>query len=199
MIFQKNRRRWFLLPPGVATTPGGFYVGGNMIFARFVCTIGPCLMLLFSSRCILLLALLLWLLLPAAGFAQATQFESFTIEQGLSQGMIFDICQTRDGFLWVATKDGLNRYDGYNIFTHNPFAPYSLAENTLVALFEDHSAAMPAFFRPSPTQATTRPSAPAAARLRWRATRRASARALGRRSAAPAQPTSVRHLRPPRA
>jgi len=96
-------------------------------------------MLLSSSRCLLLLELLLWLLLPAAGFAQTTQYESLTIEQGLSQGMIFDILQTRDGFLWVATKDGLNRYDGYNfkVFSNDPFDPFSIAENTVTALFED--------------------------------------------------------------
>lgn len=71
--------------------------------------------------------------------AQGVHSEAITIEQGLSQGMVFDICQTRDGFLWAATKDGLNRYDGYNfkIFTHDPFAPFSLAENTVTALFED--------------------------------------------------------------
>ncbi|MDX1912564.1 MAG: ATP-binding protein [Saprospiraceae bacterium] len=71
--------------------------------------------------------------------AQSVAYEKITIEQGLSQGMVFDILQTRDGFLWAATKDGLNRYDGYNfkIFTHNPFDPYTLAENTQVALFED--------------------------------------------------------------
>jgi signal transduction histidine kinase/DNA-binding response OmpR family regulator/ligand-binding sensor domain-containing protein len=71
--------------------------------------------------------------------AQNTQFESLTIEQGLSQGMIFDLCQTRDGFLWVATKDGLNRYDGYNfkVFSNNPFEPYSISGNTATVLFED--------------------------------------------------------------
>lgn len=71
--------------------------------------------------------------------AQAVAYESLTIEQGLSQGMIFDLCQTRDGFLWVATKDGLNRYDGYNfkVFTHNPFDPFSLSESAVIALFED--------------------------------------------------------------
>ncbi|MBL7825468.1 MAG: hypothetical protein JNJ57_02480, partial [Saprospiraceae bacterium] len=71
--------------------------------------------------------------------AQSAAYEKITIEQGLSQGMVFDLLQTRDGFLWAATKGGLNRYDGYNfkIFTHNPFDPYTLAENTLVALFED--------------------------------------------------------------
>ncbi len=71
--------------------------------------------------------------------AQPAVFERITIENGLSQGMIFDVLQTRDGFLWVATKDGLNRYDGYNfkVFSHDPFDPFSVAENTVTALFED--------------------------------------------------------------
>jgi|GEM_PF-5193885 len=71
--------------------------------------------------------------------AQPTVFERITIENGLSQGMIFDVLQTRDGFLWVATKDGLNRYDGYNfkVFSHDPFDVFSVAENTVTALFED--------------------------------------------------------------
>ena len=72
-------------------------------------------------------------------WAQNAVYEKITIEQGLSQGMIFDIEQTRDGFLWVATKDGLNRYDGYNfkLFANNPFDPFSLAQNSVNALFED--------------------------------------------------------------
>ena len=71
--------------------------------------------------------------------AQRVTAERLTIDHGLSQGMIFDLCQTRDGFLWAATKDGLNRYDGYNfkIYSHNPFDPYSVAENTVASLFED--------------------------------------------------------------
>lgn len=70
---------------------------------------------------------------------QNFDYESLTIEDGLSQGMIFDIIQTRDGFLWIATKDGLNRYDGYNfkVFTTDPFNGFSLSENTVVALLED--------------------------------------------------------------
>lgn len=86
-----------------------------------------------------LLSCLLFYLICANSVAQNVAFEKIGIEQGLSQGMVFDLLQTRDGFLWAATKDGLNRYDGYNfkIFTHNPFAPYTLAENTIIALFED--------------------------------------------------------------
>ncbi|MCB0636740.1 MAG: hypothetical protein KDC54_08995 [Lewinella sp.] len=72
-------------------------------------------------------------------WGQSPAFESITIADGLSQGMIFDILQSSDGFLWFATKDGLNRYDGYHfeVFTNDPFDPYSLAENTVTALFED--------------------------------------------------------------
>ncbi|MEQ1747313.1 MAG: ATP-binding protein, partial [Saprospiraceae bacterium] len=92
-----------------------------------------------SSSFRFLPALLLWFALPCAAAAQSPQFESLTIEQGLSQGMIFDLLQTRDGFLWAATKDGLNRYDGYNfkVFSNNPFDSFSIAENTVTALFED--------------------------------------------------------------
>jgi signal transduction histidine kinase/DNA-binding response OmpR family regulator/ligand-binding sensor domain-containing protein len=72
--------------------------------------------------------------------AQLPLPEILTIEQGLSQGMVYDVLQTRDGFLWAATKDGVNRFDGYNfkIYNNNPFDPYSLSESTVTALFEDH-------------------------------------------------------------
>jgi len=92
---------------------------------------------------IVVLPLILW---AALLHAQMPALQRITIEDGLSQGMIFDLLQTRDssprglgGFLWVATKDGLNRYDGYNfkVFSNDPFNPYSIAENTVTALFED--------------------------------------------------------------
>jgi signal transduction histidine kinase/DNA-binding response OmpR family regulator/ligand-binding sensor domain-containing protein len=71
--------------------------------------------------------------------AQNTSMESLTIADGLSQGMIYDILQSKDGFLWIATKDGLNRYDGYHfeVYTNDPFNPYSIAGNEITSLFED--------------------------------------------------------------
>ena len=71
--------------------------------------------------------------------AQSSVFERLTIEHGLSQGMIYDVLQTKDGFLWIATKDGLNRYDGYNfkVFSNDPFDVFSVSENTITSLFED--------------------------------------------------------------
>ena len=53
--------------------------------------------------------------------------------------MVFDILQGHDAFLWFATKDGLNRYDGYNfkIFAHDPFDRFSIFNNEIRQLFED--------------------------------------------------------------
>jgi len=68
-----------------------------------------------------------------------TEYETISTAQGLSQGMVFDLLQDREGFIWVATKNGLNRYDGYGfkVFSNDPYNPHSLSSNTIVELFED--------------------------------------------------------------
>ncbi|MCB0551403.1 MAG: hypothetical protein KDD19_27800, partial [Phaeodactylibacter sp.] len=73
-------------------------------------------------------------------FSQApAKVTLLSVNEGLSQGMVFDILQSRDGFLWIATKDGLNRYDGYRftVFTHDPFDPFSITSNEVWKIFED--------------------------------------------------------------
>lgn len=66
-------------------------------------------------------------------------YESVSTAQGLSQGMVFDILQDKEGFIWVGTKDGLNRYDGYNfkVFVNDPYNTKSLSSNSINKLFED--------------------------------------------------------------
>lgn len=66
-------------------------------------------------------------------------YESISIAQGLSQGMVYDIIQDSEGFIWVGTKDGLNRYDGYSfkVFTNDPYNNKSLSSNNISKLFED--------------------------------------------------------------
>jgi len=67
------------------------------------------------------------------------KYDWLTTSQGLSQGYIHDIIQDRDGFMWFGTKDGLNRYDGYNFkeYTYNIYDPNSISNNTVHHLYED--------------------------------------------------------------
>ena len=81
----------------------------------------------------------LFLLWPFPLFAQVNALQDITIADGLSQGMVFSMLQDHGGFVWIATKDGLNRFDGYNYKTYFPNAslPYSISESQVTALYED--------------------------------------------------------------
>ena len=50
-------------------------------------------------------------------FAQEEElvFDRITVAHGLSHNNVYSIVQDDYGFLWIATQDGLNRYDGKNI------------------------------------------------------------------------------------
>jgi signal transduction histidine kinase/ligand-binding sensor domain-containing protein/AraC-like DNA-binding protein len=47
---------------------------------------------------------------------QKISIEHFEIERGMSydERLVFSICQDQKGFLWFATQNGLDRYDGYS-------------------------------------------------------------------------------------
>ncbi len=66
-------------------------------------------------------------------------FEQVSIPNGLSNNRVWDIVQDKYGFLWVATADGLNRYDGYNfrIYKNDPSKVNSLANNLVYSLLID--------------------------------------------------------------
>ncbi len=51
--------------------------------------------------------------------AGAYSLRTWTITEGLPSNKIRDVAQTRDGFLWIATAQGIARYDGrkFSIFT----------------------------------------------------------------------------------
>ena len=66
-------------------------------------------------------------------------FQQLTLNDGLSQGMVNQTLQDHYGFMWFATKDGLNQYDGYHfrIFRHDTEDSNSLAESFVQSLLED--------------------------------------------------------------
>lgn len=65
--------------------------------------------------------------------------QTLTIKQGLSQNLIYCIYQDHKGFIWFGTKDGLNKYDGYEfkIYSHEPANKFSLSNNNIRAIVED--------------------------------------------------------------
>ena len=42
------------------------------------------------------------------------------VADGLSPGAVNDFYKEKDGFLWIATTSGLNRYDGYEFQNYSP-------------------------------------------------------------------------------
>ena len=67
------------------------------------------------------------------------KFAHLTTNDGLSQSNVTEILQDRRGFMWFATLDGLNRYDGnaFVVYKHNPNDPWSLSANFIWDLMED--------------------------------------------------------------
>src|SRR5947208_4362094 len=60
--------------------------------------------------------LLMCLTFPAS--AQVA-INSWTADNGLPQNIARAICQSPDGYLWLATFDGLVRFDGVRFVTYN--------------------------------------------------------------------------------
>jgi len=81
--------------------------------------------------------------IPFILFAQSKdiKFERISVEQGLSNGIVHCILQDHQGFMWFATEDGLNKYDGYKFTTyrHVPDDSTTLANNYITTIYEDQS------------------------------------------------------------
>lgn len=86
-------------------------------------------------------ALSCWLIIGtgAPALAQNIQFERIPNELGLSQNFIGALCEDHYGFLWVGTKDGLNRFDGhrFKVYQHAPFDSTSISDNFIKCILED--------------------------------------------------------------
>ena len=86
-----------------------------------------------------LFAIIIFFQIPLSGNSQDLHFKHININDGLSQNAVFAILKDSKGFMWFGTKDGLNRYDGYNfvIYQHSPFDSTTLSANYITSLLED--------------------------------------------------------------
>ena len=71
-------------------------------------------------------------------------FQHFGVEEGLAQSSAVCLAQDHDGFLWVGTYAGLNRFDGYSfkLFASDQNTPGSLADSNIRALMVDDEGAL---------------------------------------------------------
>ncbi len=60
---------------------------------------------------------------------------TWTMEDGLPSGDVFDIAQTPDGFIWVATDNGLSRFDGVTFVTYDRSNTPEITRNVVRKLF----------------------------------------------------------------
>ena len=64
------------------------------------------------------------------------RFSYLNTEHGLSQNSVLDITQDHQGYIWIGTQEGLNRYDGHEIllFERDAFDSTSISHNWIWSL-----------------------------------------------------------------
>lgn len=83
--------------------------------------------------------ILLFIILPTAANTTNYLFRSLSTDNGLICAQVHAILEDRNGFLWVGTTDGLNKYDG---FTFKKYIPdinnkNSIQSYNISSLFQD--------------------------------------------------------------
>src|SRR5215475_195194 len=73
--------------------------------------------------------------------APPMQFTRLTAEDGLSQGAVMAMLEDSQGFLWLGTEDGLDRFDGYEVhrYVHDRMQSSSLPDNWVSTLAQDRT------------------------------------------------------------
>lgn len=99
-----------------------------------------------KNRLLQLPLLLVLVMLSNAVSAQSLEkeplfFQTYTIEDGLSDNWIRDITQDQQGYIWVATGSGVSRFDGYEfeIFRNDPADSTTLSGNDVFAIHTDRN------------------------------------------------------------
>ena len=89
----------------------------------------------------LLFLLLQAISLNALGQIDGLKLKHIGTDAGLSQTNVTCILQDKRGFMWFGTRDGLNRYDGYNftVYRNKEDDKHSLSNNFVTALLEDRN------------------------------------------------------------
>lgn len=78
-----------------------------------------------------------------AGFTDAQfRFDSWTTDNGMPQNTVWSIAQTPDGYMWLATGDGLVRFDGTRFKIFNKSNSTNFPTNRLHHLMTDRNGSL---------------------------------------------------------
>ena len=138
---EKKEHIYLLLEKSILRLPKtikGIYLPVNLLLLTPIGRIpGKCMRQLTRR-------LVCWLvtgLLSFSSYVQASppEPEYLTVRNGLPQGFVNSIIQDKRGFIWLATRDGLCRYDGirFRIYTHDPRLVQSLSFSSIYEIRED--------------------------------------------------------------
>src|ERR1700743_2206844 len=93
------------------------------------------------------------LFLFSAGPADAQyHVDSWTTENGLPQNIFTNVCQTKQGYLWLATLDGLVRFDGVRFVVFDRSNTPGISGNRFTSIYCTDDG----FWAPSETSGVTR-------------------------------------------
>ncbi len=67
------------------------------------------------------------------------RFKYLTVDQGLSNNRVKTISQDSQGFIWIATNDGIDKFDGQTVFTyrHDSLDSTTILSNDVNTIFQD--------------------------------------------------------------
>jgi len=82
----------------------------------------------------LLILSLVFLLSARPLFPQTPSFINYTTADGLASSTVYDLIQDRDGFIWIATMNGISRFDGTHFITYR--TGDGLNSNSIISLAE---------------------------------------------------------------
>ena len=90
----------------------------------------------YRKRKSIFILYLFFILFSQANNVINTNLYFLTVNNGLSQQDVEACVQDKHGFLWFATYDGLNRFDGLNfkVYRHNPLDSNSISYNRITNL-----------------------------------------------------------------
>lgn len=93
---------------------------------------------MLERRCLIVILMYLFPTLVSGQY----RFDSWTTENGLPQNTVWSISQTPDGYIWLATSDGLVRFDGIKFKIFNKSNSPNFPSNRLRHLVADRSGAL---------------------------------------------------------